>query len=90
MCATSPTTTTGSAPRRGRARRCVEHAADPRPYRYSLEQLERAETTDELWNAAQREMVMTGWMHNYMRMYWAKKILEWAPDPARAFEWAVS
>ena len=34
-------------------------------------------------------MVETGWMHNYMRMYWAKKILEWAPDPARAFEWAV-
>jgi hypothetical protein len=68
----------------------VEHAGDPRPYRYSLKQLERAETADELWNAAQREMVQTGWMHNYMRMYWAKKILEWAPDPARAFEWAVT
>ena len=67
----------------------IEHAGDPRPYRYSLEQLERAETADELWNAAQREMVETGWMHGYMRMYWAKKILEWAPDPARAFEWAV-
>ena len=34
-------------------------------------------------------MVATGWMHNYMRMYWAKKILEWAPDPATAFDWAV-
>jgi len=67
----------------------VEHAGDPRPTRYSLEQMERGETGDELWNAAQREMVDTGWMHNYMRMYWAKKILEWAPDPARAFEWAV-
>lgn len=67
----------------------IEHAGDPRRYRYSLEQLERAETADELWNAAQREMVETGWMHGYMRMYWAKKILEWAPDPARAFEWAV-
>jgi deoxyribodipyrimidine photo-lyase len=67
----------------------VEHAGDARPHRYSLEQLERAETHDELWNAAQREMVETGWMHNYMRMYWGKKILEWAPDPARAFEWAV-
>ncbi len=67
----------------------LEHAADPRPYRYSLEQLERGETADELWNAAQREMVDTGWMHNYMRMYWAKKILEWAPDPATAFDWAV-
>ena len=67
----------------------VEHTADARPRRYTLAQLERAETGDELWNAAQREMVETGWMHNYMRMYWAKKILEWAPDPARAFEWAV-
>ena len=68
----------------------TEHAGDPRPYRYSLAQLERGETHDELWNAAQRKMVQTGWMHNYMRMYWAKKILEWAPDPARAFEWAVT
>jgi deoxyribodipyrimidine photo-lyase len=67
----------------------VEHTADARAHRHSLRQLERAETADELWNAAQREMVETGWMHNYMRMYWAKKILEWAPDPARAFEWAV-
>lgn len=68
----------------------VEHTGDPRPNRYDFKQLERAETADELWNAAQREMVETGWMHNYMRMYWAKKILEWAPDPARAFEWAVT
>ena len=67
----------------------LEHAGDPRPHRYGLPQLERGETGDELWNAAQREMVQTGWMHNYMRMYWAKKILEWAPDPATAFEWAV-
>jgi deoxyribodipyrimidine photo-lyase len=68
----------------------IEHAGDPRPYRYSLKQLERAGTSDELWNAAQREMAETGWMHNYMRMYWAKKILEWAPDPAAAFDWAVT
>jgi len=68
----------------------IEHTGDPRPHRYGIEQLERAETADELWNAAQREMVDIGWMHNYMRMYWAKKILEWAPDPARAFEWAVT
>jgi deoxyribodipyrimidine photo-lyase len=67
----------------------IEHAGDPRPHRYTLQQLERGKTADELWNAAQREMVDTGWMHNYMRMYWAKKILEWAPDPAAAFEWAV-
>jgi len=68
----------------------AEHARDARPQCYTLEQLERAETGDELWNAAQREMVDTGWMHNFMRMYWAKKILEWAPDPARAFEWSVT
>jgi deoxyribodipyrimidine photo-lyase len=68
----------------------IEHTADPRPHRYTLAQLERAETGDELWNAAERQMVETGWMHNYMRMYWAKKMLEWAPDPARAFEWAVA
>ncbi len=67
----------------------LEHAADSRPHRYTFEQLERAETADELWNAAQRQMVSTGWMHNMMRMYWAKKILEWAPDPATAFDWAV-
>ncbi len=67
----------------------LEHAADPRQWRYKLAQLERAETHDDLWNAAQRQMVETGWMHNYMRMYWAKKILEWAPDPATAFDWAV-
>jgi deoxyribodipyrimidine photo-lyase len=66
-----------------------EHARDARSSRYTLAQLERAETHDELWNAAQREMVLAGWMHNYMRMYWAKKILEWAPDPATAFDWAV-
>ncbi|HEY1767998.1 MAG TPA: deoxyribodipyrimidine photo-lyase [Terracidiphilus sp.] len=71
-------------------RSLVEHTADPRPRRYTFEQLERGETDDELWNAAQRQMVATGWMHNFMRMYWAKKILEWAPDPAKAFDWAVT
>jgi deoxyribodipyrimidine photo-lyase len=68
----------------------MEHASDLRPHRYTFAQLERGATGDELWNAAQREMVDTGWTHNFMRMYWAKKILEWAPDPARAFEWAVT
>lgn len=72
------------------ARRTLEeHAGDARPWRYSLEELDSGRTHDELWNAAQREMVDTGWMHNTMRMYWAKKILEWAPDPATAFDWAV-
>jgi deoxyribodipyrimidine photo-lyase len=68
----------------------LEHAGDQRSYRYTFEQLERAETHDDFWNAAQREMTKTGWMHNYMRMYWAKMILAWAPDPARAYEWAVT
>ena len=71
-------------------RTLIEHAGDPRPHRYTFSQLDRAETHDDLWNTAQLEMVETGWMHNYMRMYWAKMILEWAPDPARAFEWAVT
>jgi deoxyribodipyrimidine photo-lyase len=72
------------------ARRTLEeHAADVRPRRYSFAELEQAHTYDELWNAAQMEMVRHGWMHNYMRMYWAKKILEWAPNPATAFDWAV-
>ena len=65
------------------------HAGDNRPWTYTLAQLEKAETHDALWNASQMQMVRDGWMHNYMRMYWAKKILEWAPDAARAFEWAV-
>ncbi len=66
------------------------HAGDPRPWNYTLRQLEHAETHDPLWNAAQVEMVRDGWMHNYMRMYWAKKILEWSPDPATGFDWAVT
>ncbi len=70
-------------------RTLLEHASDPRPWRYTFAQLERAQTHDDLWNAAQREMSATGWMHNTMRMYWAKKILEWAPDPSTAFDWAV-
>jgi len=68
----------------------VEHSGDSRSHRYTFEQLERAETHDDLWNAAQRQMVNHGWMHNYLRMYWAKMILQWAPDPARAYEWAVT
>ncbi|WP_236657307.1 deoxyribodipyrimidine photo-lyase [Acidisarcina polymorpha] len=66
-----------------------EHARDKRDPVYTLEQLEKAETYDELWNASQMQMVKFGWMHNYMRMYWAKKILEWSQSPAIAFENAV-
>lgn len=66
-----------------------EHAQDRRDPEYAFEQLERAQTHDDLWNAAQMQMVNMGWMHNHLRMYWAKKILEWAANPARAWEYAV-
>jgi deoxyribodipyrimidine photo-lyase len=66
------------------------HRRDPRSHRYTPRQLEEAETHDELWNAAQRQMVCSGWMHGYMRMYWAKKILEWSESPEAAFEIAVA
>ena len=67
----------------------AEHARDERERLYTLAQLERAETYDELWNAAQIQMVEYGWMHNVMRMYWAKKILEWTPDVATAVRYAI-
>ena len=70
-------------------RTLAKHAADPRPVLYSEKQLEQAETHDPLWNAAQMQMVSTGWMHNYVRMYWAKKILEWSRSPAEAHRIAV-
>jgi len=66
-----------------------EHARDPRPILYTEKQLENAETHDPLWNAGQIQMVEHGWMHNYVRMYWAKKILEWSRSPAEAFRMAV-
>ena len=70
-------------------RTLAKHADDPRPIVYSPAQLERGETHDPLWNAAQLEMTLTGRMHNYLRMYWAKKLLEWSPDAETAFRVAV-
>ncbi|HEY2793909.1 MAG TPA: deoxyribodipyrimidine photo-lyase, partial [Micromonosporaceae bacterium] len=70
-------------------RTLAAHAADIRPYLYSFEQFDAAHTHDEAWNAAQRELTRTGKMHGYMRMYWAKKILEWSPSAERAIETAV-
>jgi deoxyribodipyrimidine photo-lyase len=67
----------------------AEHARDERERLYTLKELEQGETHDELWNAAQTQMVEYGWMHNYLRMYWAKKILEWTPDAKTAVKWAV-
>jgi deoxyribodipyrimidine photo-lyase len=62
-----------------------EHKGDDREHSYTRKQLEAAETHDEYWNAAMREMVHTGYMHNYMRMYWGKKILEWSETPEYAY-----
>jgi deoxyribodipyrimidine photo-lyase len=66
-----------------------KHRKDKREYVYDLRELERAQTHDPYWNAAQKEMVLTGKMHNYMRMYWGKKILEWSTAPEEAFRTAV-
>ncbi|MBB5340590.1 deoxyribodipyrimidine photo-lyase [Tunturiibacter gelidoferens] len=67
----------------------AEHARDEREHLYTLHQLENAHTFDDLWNAAQIQMVRYGWMHNYLRMYWAKKILEWTPDVATAMKYSI-
>lgn len=66
-----------------------DHQSDPRPHLYSLEKLEGARTHDPYWNAAQEEMLLTGKMHGYLRMYWGKKILEWSKDPGEAFDRAI-
>jgi deoxyribodipyrimidine photo-lyase len=65
------------------------HAGDERPYLYSSARLEAARTHDPYWNAAMLEMKHTGYMHNYMRMYWGKKILEWSPSPPSAWRRAI-
>ncbi len=62
------------------------HKDDKRPAIYSRHQLEHAQTEDRYWNAAQLEMTRTGYMHNYMRMYWGKRILEWKRTPREAFD----
>jgi len=67
----------------------AEHARDEREFLYKLSELEAAKTHDPLWNAAQLQMLHHGWMHNVMRMYWAKKILEWSPDVGTAVRHAI-
>ncbi len=67
----------------------AEHARDQRAHLYTLAELEAGQTHDPLWNAAQIQMVEHGWMHNYMRMYWGKKILEWTPDVESAMKAAI-
>ncbi|UCC40649.1 MAG: deoxyribodipyrimidine photo-lyase, partial [Candidatus Aminicenantes bacterium] len=66
-----------------------EHRGDKREYLYTLEQFETCQTHDDLWNAAQMEMTKTGKMHGYLRMYWAKKILEWTKTPEEALKTAI-
>ena len=61
-----------------------EHRDDEREHRYSAEELDVAKTHDRYWNAAMTEMKVTGFMHNYMRMYWGKKIIEWSDSPEEA------
>ncbi|QDU93428.1 cryptochrome/DNA photolyase family protein [Lignipirellula cremea] len=64
----------------------AEHAFDPREHTYSLEEFAASQTHDPLWNAAQRQLVREGRIHNYLRMLWGKKILQWTPSPEEALE----
>ncbi|QAR33742.1 deoxyribodipyrimidine photolyase [Geovibrio thiophilus] len=67
-----------------------EHRNDARPYIYTFDELENAQTHDPAWNTAQNEMLSTGKMHGYMRMYWGKKIMEWTKSPEEAYRTAIS
>jgi deoxyribodipyrimidine photo-lyase len=66
-----------------------QHKKDKREPLYSVKQLENAQTYDPYWNAAQKEMVIRGKMHGYMRMYWGKKIIEWTANPEEAYRIAL-
>jgi len=68
----------------------AEHARDERPYVYPRAELEAGETHDDYWNSAMKEMRETGYMHNYLRMYWGKKILEWSRTPEEGYETALA
>ena len=66
-----------------------DHAADPREALYTLDELERAATHEELWNAAQRELMRTGVMHNVVRMLWGKHVLLWTRSGREALGWLI-
>ena len=66
----------------------MEHANDER-VQYTFEQIKEADTHDEIWNAAQRQLIRDGIIHNYLRMLWGKRILEWAPSPQVAADWMI-
>lgn len=67
----------------------LKHKKDKRPYIYSLEQLEKAQTHDKIWNMAQKNMVEMGYMHGYLRMYWGKRVIEWVKNPSGAYDFLV-
>lgn len=67
----------------------AEHTSDPRKYIYTRDELERGNTHDAVWNAAQKELVITGTMQNYLRMLWGKKVLEWSRTPEEAYQTLV-
>ena len=64
----------------------ADHRDDERPHRYTRAELEAADTDDDYWNAAMKQMLLTGFMHNYMRMYWGKKVIEWCNTPEYAYD----
>jgi len=66
-----------------------KHRDDEREYLYSYEELEQSQTHDELWNAAQTELREEGTMHNYLRMLWGKKVMQWTPDPETALAYLI-
>ena len=63
-----------------------QHINDPREYTYTLEQFEKAETHDDLWNFCQMKIVTDGYLHSYLRMYWAKMVLYWTKTPQDAID----
>ena len=67
----------------------TKHKKDQRSYLYSLQELEQAKTHDVYWNTAQKQMLISGKMHGYMRMYWGKKIIEWSKTPEEAYKTAL-
>jgi deoxyribodipyrimidine photo-lyase len=90
MCAQRPTEFDKYSSLPDWARATLEkHAGDPRQYTYTRDQFDAAETHDPVWNAAQRQLVREGWMHNYLRMLWGKKILEWTRSPEEALDMMI-
>jgi deoxyribodipyrimidine photo-lyase len=86
FCHFNPKHRTPSAIPAWARRELADHEGDPRPHHYPLEEMERAGTGEELWNAAQRSYLREGWMHNYMRMLWGKTVLQWTRNATEALQ----